>query len=108
MIPQFKEDLLHLERSRECLDQHRRTDGIVWNADVGLREQEDVIPEASLKVVLHFRKIEVWTVSTSNQFFRIMEEIQSEVEERGGYGFAVYRDTSFIQVPSTRAEKKIG
>lgn len=44
MIPELEQNLLHLESSWEGLDEDSRTDGVVRNADVGLREDEDIIP----------------------------------------------------------------
>lgn len=44
MIPEFEQNLLHLESSWEGLNEDSRTDGVVRNADVRLREEEDIIP----------------------------------------------------------------
>ena len=59
VLTQLEQDLLHLERSRERLDEHRRADRAVLHADVRLRKVEDVVPEARLEVVLHLGKVEV-------------------------------------------------
>lgn len=59
MSPELEQNLLHMERSRESLNQHSSSDGSHWNSNVRLREVEDVVPETSFEIVLHFGEIEV-------------------------------------------------
>jgi hypothetical protein len=81
VVSQFEEDLLHLEGSRESLDQDSSTDGTKRHANVGLREVEDVIPKAGFAVVFHFGEVEVGAGTTSNKLLGIVEEVEGEVEE---------------------------
>jgi len=81
MVPQFKENLFHLEGSGQSLNKNCGADGVVGHADIGLREHKDVIPETSFEVVLHLGKIEVGTESAFDEFLGVMEEVEREVEE---------------------------
>ncbi len=59
VVAQFVEDLLHLERRRDRLDEHRRADRAVRDAERVLGEGEDVVPQPRLEVVLELRQVEV-------------------------------------------------
>jgi len=45
MLTQFVEDLVHLERRRDGLDEHGGADRAVLDAQVLLAEGEDVVPQ---------------------------------------------------------------
>ena len=81
MVPELKQYLFHVESSRKGLDEHRRADGVVRHPDVGLREDEDVIPETRLHVVFHFWKVEIRPISSFDELMRIVEEVKSKVEQ---------------------------
>jgi len=75
MVPQFKENLFHLEGGGESFDEDGGTDGVVGHADVGLREHKDIVPETSLEVVLHLGKVEVGTKSALDELLGVVEEV---------------------------------
>ena len=52
MLAQLVEELVHLEGRRERLDEARRAHGAARDAEVRLRREEDVVPEAALEVGL--------------------------------------------------------
>lgn len=83
MVPELKQYLFHVERGRKGLDEHRRADGVVRHPNVGLRENEDIIPETRLHVVFHFWKVEVWPRSSFDELMRIVKEIKRKVKQRG-------------------------
>ena len=56
VIFQLVENLVHLERGRDRLDENRRADRAMLEPERDLREGEDVIPQACLEVVLDLRK----------------------------------------------------
>lgn len=101
VVPQLEEDLLHLEGSREGLNEDGTTDCSSGDANVGLGEVEDVVPETGLTVVLHFGKVEVGTESTSDLLFCIVEEEEGEIEDGGGDGGVVDSETGLVKVPSS-------
>ena len=73
MVAQFVEDLVHLERRGERLDEHRRADGAVGEAEALLGEREDVVPEPGLAVVLELRQVEVRAAAAGDELVRVVE-----------------------------------
>ncbi len=59
MVAQLVEDLLHLERREDRLDQDGRADRALRHADGVLGVAEDVVPEARLEVALELRQVVV-------------------------------------------------
>ena len=59
VVAQLVEDLVHLERGEDGLDQHGGADGAARDAELVLRADEDVVPEARFEVALHLGQIEV-------------------------------------------------
>ncbi len=59
VLAQLVQDLIHLERRRDRLDQHRGPDGAARDAEVVLRDVERVVPQPRLDVRLHLRQVEV-------------------------------------------------
>ena len=59
MLAQLVEDLVHLERGEERLDEHGGLDRAVRQAERVLREGEDVVPEPRLEVALQLGQVEV-------------------------------------------------
>jgi hypothetical protein len=86
MWSRSSKDLLHLERGRQRLDQHRRPDRAVRDADVVLAEREDVVPQLRLLRRLDLRQVEVRADAVVDQALRVVEEVQAEVDERAGCG----------------------
>lgn len=81
MIPQFKEDLFHLECSRESFDQNGSPDSVVGDAKIGLRKEEDVVPETGLEVVFHLWKVKVGTGAALDELACIVVKIEREIEQ---------------------------
>ena len=102
MVPQLKENFLHLESGGDRLDKDGRADGVVSHADVGLREVEDVVPETSLLVVFHLGKIEVRTESASYELLGVVEEVERKVKQGAGHGSVVDGHSGLVQMPSAR------
>ena len=59
VLAQLVEDLVHLERGEDRLDQDGRLDRPLRDAEPLLREGEDVVPEPRLEVRLELREVEV-------------------------------------------------
>jgi hypothetical protein len=51
VLAQLVEDLLHLERRGQRLDEHRGADGAPRDANELLGADEDIVPESGLEVV---------------------------------------------------------
>jgi hypothetical protein len=56
VLPQLVNDLVHLERGSDRLDEDGRTNRAARDAEVVLRETEDVVPETRFQVVFHLRE----------------------------------------------------
>ena len=59
VVAEFVEDLVHLERGRDGLDQDGGADGALRDAEVVLGEDEDLVPEPGLEVALHLGQVVV-------------------------------------------------
>ena len=59
MIAQLVQDLVHLERGGDGLDQHRRLDRAARDAELLLREDEHVVPQPRLEMALELRQVEI-------------------------------------------------
>ncbi len=103
VVAQFVEDLLHLVRGRDRLDQDGRADGALRDADVVLREDEHVVPEACLQVRLRLRQVEVRALAEVEQALGVVEEVQAEVDEGAGDRLTVDLEVTLVQVPAAGA-----
>jgi len=70
-----------MESSGEGLNQDGSTDDSLRDTDVALGEGEDVVPEASLLVMLHLWEVEVRTGSPLDELTSIVEEVESKIED---------------------------
>ena len=77
-------------------------DSVRREADIGLGEGEDIVPQTSLKIVFHLGQIEVRTRAPLDKFLGIMIEKERKVEDGTGHGLIVDGDARFVQVPTTR------
>ena len=102
VLAQLVEDLVHLEGGGQRLDEHGGLDRAPGNAQGFLRAHEHVVPQARLEVALHLRKVEVRAGAAREELPRVVEEVEPEVEERGGNGSAVEPDVLLGQVPAPR------
>ena len=59
VLAELEQDLVHLERREDRLDEHGRPDAAAGDAGRGLGVDEDVVPEAGLEVALELRQVEV-------------------------------------------------
>ncbi len=84
VVAQFVEDLLHLVRGSDRLDQDGGADRALRDADVVLGEDEDVVPEAGLQVRLGLGQVEVRSLSHVEQAPGVVEEVQAEIDEAPG------------------------
>src|SRR5439155_16677121 len=73
------------------------------DAQLGVGVGEDVVPQPGLEVALHLRQVEVRATALVQQGFRVVEEVQSKVDERADRGFAVHAEVSFGEVPAAGA-----
>ena len=103
VIAQLVEDLVHLERRKDRLDEDGRLDRPVGHAEPVLREGEHVVPEARLDVRLELREVEVPPVPPV-----VAEEVEPEVEQRAGHRCAVDCEVALLEMPAARSDEQHG
>ncbi len=108
MIAQLVEDLVHLERGEDGLDQHRRLDGALGQTELRLREQEHLVPQPRFQMRFQLRQIEIGAGAARRQLLRVVEEIESEIEQAARHRPAVDRDVLLRQVPAARPHQQHG
>ncbi len=110
VLAEFVEDLVHLERRRDRLDQDGGPDRAARDAEVVLREDEHVVPETRLQMRLRLREVEVRALAEVEQPARVVEEVQPEVDERPRDPGPVLPvgQMAFVQVPAARAHDRRG
>ena len=96
-----------MEGSGEGLDQHGSTDGSLGDTNVALRERENVVPKASLFIVLHLGEVEVWAGPPPDELTSVVEEVEGKIEDRTGNGGVVDGHPRFVEMPPSRAEKQL-
>src|SRR5207244_80256 len=104
--PELVEDLVHLERGEDRLDQHRRANRPPRDSELVLGTLEDRVPEPSLAVRLELRQIEVRPGTGGLQPLVVPQEIEAEVEERTADRLPVDLEVALGEVPSARADEQ--
>jgi hypothetical protein len=102
VLSEFIDDLLHLERSKNGLNQHRTSDGTPRDAQRILGKVENIVPKTSFKMRFHLGEIEVWTITSLDQLVGIVKEVKAEVKKTATDGFPINDKMLLIQVPATR------
>ena len=108
VLAQLVEDLVHLERRGQRLDEHRRADRAAVDAQGLLRVHEDVVPQPRLAVALHLGQVEVGARAGVEQAPGVVEEVQPGVEQAGGHRRPVDQHVLVVQVPAARAHEQRG
>lgn len=108
VIPELIDDLVHLEGGSDGLDEDGGTDGTAGHADVVLSQVDGVVPEAGFEMGLHLGEVEVRTETPLHGLEGIVEEVETEVEERSGHGLAIDSDVLLKKVPPTGADDEGG
>ena len=73
-----------------------------------LREKKDVVPQAGFQMALQLGEIEIRAAAAFQQFRRVVEEEQAEIEERRGDRLAIQQHVFLIQVPAARTDQQGG
>ena len=102
VVAQLVQDLLHLERRQDRLDEDRRLDRPLRQPQAVLREAEDVVPEPRLEVALELREVEVRAGSALEQARRVPREVDAEVEQARGDGPEVHLHVLLGEMPAAR------
>src|SRR5213593_5230373 len=103
MLAQLVEDLVHLERERDDLDEDGGFDRATRDVQLVLRPFEDLVPQARLAVALELRQVEIRTGPLRAQTLGVVEEIEAEVEEGAGDRLTLHEEVLLVEVPTARA-----
>lgn len=104
MVAQLVEDLLHLVRGRDRLDEDGGAHGALRDARIVLGEDEHVVPQTGLEVGLRLREVEVRALAEVQETLGVVEEVQPEVDQGAGHPGAVgVGEMAFVQVPAAWA-----
>src|SRR5439155_18150858 len=102
VIAELVKDLLHFERERQDLYEHRRLDLSATEIELVFSPVEDVVPEPRLAVALHLRQVEIRSAPSLEQMLRVVEDVEPEVEHRAGDRHAVDQQMPLHEVPASR------
>src|SRR4029078_519441 len=94
------QDLVHLERRDDGLDQHRRADRAAWEPNRVLRVVEHGVPEPGLEMALELGQIEVGAAALTPELMAVVVEVEPEVEQRGRHRPPVHPYMRLVQVPA--------
>ncbi len=75
---------------------------VLRDADVVLREDEHVVPQAGFEVRLGLGQVEVGALAEVEQPPGVVEEVQPEVDQGAGHFLAVDLEVALVQVPAAR------
>ena len=106
VLAQLVQDLVHLERREDRLDQDGRADGSARDAEPLLGPDEHVVPQPRLEMALELREIEVRSGPAFELLSRVVEEREAEVEQAARHGPIVHRQVAFGKVPAARPNQQ--
>jgi hypothetical protein len=78
VLAQLVEDLVHLERGEDRLDQHGRLDRAARDAELVLRHHEHVVPQPRLEMALELRQVEVRPVPRASSSLALWKKYSAK------------------------------
>ena len=102
VVAQGVQDLLHLERRGDRLDEDRGADDPVGHLQRALGVREDVVPQLRLVVGLQLGQVEVGPGAAGEELAGVVEEVQPEVDQRGDHRLSVDAQVLLVEVPAAR------
>lgn len=108
VVTELVDDLVHLKRSENGLNQDGSSDGATRDGDVVLGQVEGVVPQTSLEVALHLGQVEVRSKAFLLGLNGVVEEVQAEIKETAGDGLAVNKEVLLLEVPASGANNQSG
>ena len=106
MRPELIEDLVHLKRGEDRLDQHRRADRPASDAELILRALEHAVPQPCLQMRLELGQIEVGAAAGRRQRLVVAQQVQAEIKQRARDRPAVHLEMALQQMPAARAHQQ--
>ena len=106
VILQFPEEFIHLESGDDRLDQAGGLDGSPGQAQGFLGNDKNLVPQSCFEVRLHLRQVEVRPAAARQQFLRVVEEVEREIEDAAGHRLAVDGDVLLVEMPAARPRQQ--
>src|SRR5437660_1429891 len=106
VVPEFVQNLLHLEGRRNRLDEGGGLHGADRDPEGFLREPEHLVPEASLQMALHLRQVEVRAGPASPKLLRVVEKVEPEVHQAPRDRYAIDDHVLLWQMPTAGPNQK--
>ena len=108
MVAQLVENLVHLERRGQRLDQDGRLERAMGHAKLALRVGEDVVPEPGLEMALELGQVEGGRRALGDLRFGAVEDVQAKVEQRARHLRAIDDHMALGQMPAARPHHQNG
>ncbi len=81
VVAQFVQNLFHVKRGKNRLDEHGGLDRAARDAEQFLGHHEHVIPQPRFQVVLELGQIEIAALAVFKPVLRVVEEVQREIKK---------------------------
>ena len=94
--------LFHFKGCYNCFDENSPSDGSTRHANIVLGQVEDNVPQTRLEVGLHLWQVEVRPRPYVHQLLCVVEEVEAEILETCGNGFAIDCEVLLYQQGSRR------
>ncbi len=104
VLAQLVQDLVHLERGEDRLDQDGRPDRAARDPERDLAVDEHLVPQPRLVVALELGQVEVRTAAAAEQLGAVVEQEQPEVEQAGRHRRAVDQQPRLDEMPAARPD----
>ena len=96
MFAQLVEDFVHLEGGENGFNQNGGADGAARYAEFVLRKAKNIVPQTRFQMALYFWQVEIRPGSFTDELLRVVEEVEPEIEQRGGDRLAVHSEMSLV------------
>src|SRR5215469_737307 len=93
--------LIHLKRSKNCLNQYGPSNCTARHLNIILCHAEHVIPQSGLEVGLHLGQVKVRASAPLYELPGIVEKVKAKVEQASRNGFAVDGEMDLFEMPTS-------
>ena len=97
VVPQLVQDLVHLERGEDRLDQDRGPYGAAGQGQRVLGGVEHVVPQPRLEMAFQLRQVKIRPAPAGQQLARGVKEVEPEVHQARRHRQAVQQDVLLLR-----------
>ena len=106
VVAQLPQDLVHLERGRQGLDEDGGADRAAREPEPVLGQDERVVPEPRLEMTLELGEVEVGPAPALQETAAVVEDVEPEVEQAPRHGGPVDHAMALDQMPPAGADEQ--